>query len=285
MPAQSHPKTLSELRETATHVRQLIVQMLLTAGSGHSAGPLGMADVFTALYFAVLQHNPKDPEWLERDRCILSNGHICPVLYATLATAGYFPQTELWTLRKFNSRLQGHPHLSSLPGIENTSGPLGQGLSQACGLAMTFKMDDKNNWVYAVLSDGEHQEGQTWEAYLFAGKNRLSNLTVLIDRNNIQIDGFTEDVMPLDSLRNKIESFGWHVLEVDGHNIRAIIAACRQAQAIQEQPTAIICHTIPGKGVSFMQNQYEWHGKPPDKAEAKRALTELRSLGHSTWWE
>lgn len=285
MPAQSHPNTLAELHELATHTRQLIVKMLLKAGSGHSAGPLGMADVFTALYFGVLRHDPKKPNWSGRDRLILSNGHICPVLYATLASAGYFPQEELWTLREFKSRLQGHPHLSALPGLENTSGPLGQGLSQACGLAYAFKMDDKDNWVYAVLSDGEHQEGQTWEAYLFAGKNRLSNLTVLIDRNNIQIDGYTEDVMPLDSLRAKIESFGWHVIEIDGHNISEVIAACRQSQAIQEQPTAIICHTIPGKGVSFMQNEFEWHGKPPDQKEAALALAELRSLGNTTWWE
>jgi transketolase len=281
----STPLTTADLYEIATEIRQYIVKMLLKAGSGHSAGALGMADIFTALYFAVLEHNPKKPDWDKRDRLLLSNGHTCPVLYATLARAGYFPLSELWTLREFGSRLQGHPHVGSLPGIENTSGPLGQGLSQACGVAYGYKLDDKDNWVYVVLSDGEHQEGQTWEAYLFAGKYRLHNLTVLIDRNNIQIDGHTEDIMPLESLRAKIESFGWNVLEVDGHNITAITAACRQAQATQEQPTAIICHTIPGKGVSFMQNQSEWHGKPPNKSEAKKALAELRSIGHATWWE
>lgn len=285
MPTRDKLQPPPNLKEISTEIRELIVRMLLKAKSGHSAGALGMADVFTALYFGVLHHNPQDPDWQKRDYLVLSNGHICPVLYATLATAGYFPKEQLWTLREFGSPLQGHPHLGELPGIENTSGPLGQGLSQACGLAYGLKLDDADNWVYAVLSDGEHQEGQTWEAYLFAGKYRLYNLTVLIDRNNIQIDGPTEDVMPLESLRAKLESFGWHVLEVDGHNIKSIIAACRQAQAIQEQPTAIVCHTIPGKGVSFMQNNYEWHGKPPNKAEAKKALLELRSLGHTTWWD
>lgn len=284
MPTTPH-YTTGEIAAIATEIRELIVKMLLKAGTGHSAGPLGMADVFATLYFSLLNHDPKNPSWEDRDRLILSNGHICPVLYATLARAEYFPLEELWTLRSFESRLQGHPHLGSLPGIENTSGPLGQGLSQACGLAYAFKMDDRTNWVYAVLSDGEHQEGQTWEAYLFAGAKRLNNLTVLIDRNNIQIDGYTEEVMPLESLRTKLEGFGWNVLEVDGHNPAAIATACRQAQATQEQPTAIICHTIPGKGVSFMQNEYEWHGKPPNKQEARVALAELRSIGHATWWE
>ncbi|MBP9820327.1 transketolase [Candidatus Woesebacteria bacterium] len=283
--AHRHPSSIADLNQVALRVRRLIIRMLLKAGSGHSAGPLGMADVFTALYFAVLQHRPNQPQWDGRDRVILSNGHICPVLYATLAEAGYFPKKEVLTLRAFESRLQGHPHLGSLPGVENTSGPLGQGLSQAAGLALGLRIDNKKNRVYCLLSDGEHQEGQTWEAYMFAAANRLTNLTVLIDRNNIQIDGYTEDIMPLHPLEKKIESFGWQVFEVDGHNIQAVIDTVHQAHAIQEQPTAIICNTIPGKGVSFMENNYVWHGKPPHSDEAKRALRELRSLQGSIWWE
>lgn len=259
--------------------------MLVHAGSGHSAGPLGMTDVFTALYFGVLKHRPHQPQWEGRDYVILSNGHICPVLYATLAEAGYFQRKEVLTLRDFGSRLQGHPHLGSLPGVENTSGPLAQGLSQAAGLALGLRMGRKPNRVYCVTSDGEHQEGQTWEAYMFAAKNRLTNLTVLIDRNNIQIDGHTEDVMPLHSLEAKLQSFGWQVFEVDGHNIEAIIDVLHQAQAIQEQPTVIVCNTIPGKGVNFMENNYLWHGKPPNAAEAKQALRELRTMKGQIYWE
>ena len=269
---------LSELAIKSLTIRQEIITMLLAAGSGHSAGPLGMTDVFTALYFHILRHDPQRPNWEDRDRVLLSAGHICPVWYATLAEAGYFPKDELKTLRKLNSRLQGHPHYASLPGIENTSGPLGQGISQACGVAMSFKMDNRKNLVYAITSDGEHQEGQTWEAYLFAAKYRLSNLTILIDRNNIQISGQTEDVMPLEPLRAKLEAFGCHVQEVDGHNFDAIITACNEAKAVAHAPSAIICHTIPGKGVEFMEGDYKWHGTPPNKEQAKAALHELRSL-------
>jgi transketolase len=208
---------------------------------------------------------------------LLSNGHICPVLYATLARAGYFPIEELKTLRKINSRLQGHPHRGSLPGIESTSGPLGSGLSQAIGHALAANLNSKKYRTYALLSDGEHNEGNLWEAILFAGKNRLSNLTVIIDRNNIQIDGATEDIMPLEPLREKYEMFRWHVLEVNGHNFEEIIAACAQAKAIHEQPTAIIAHTIPGRGVSFMENDYTWHGKPPTSEQGREALKELRN--------
>lgn len=266
------------LELTANNIRQDIIKMLLEAGSGHSAGSLGMADVFVSLYFHILTHDPKKPDWSERDRLILSNGHICPVLYATLAHAGYFPVSELKTLRKLGSRLQGHPHRGSLPGLETTSGPLGSGLSQACGVALAAKIDQSKWRVYCLMSDGEHDEGNTWEAIMFASKYRLHNLTALVDRNNIQIDGFTEDVMPLESLRAKYEAFGWHVLEVDGHNITEIINAFSQAKAIFEKPTVIIAHTTPGKGVDFMENRFEWHGKPPDSEEAKRALHELRTL-------
>jgi transketolase len=268
----------NELKYKANDIRQDIISMLLAAGSGHSAGPLGMADVFTALYFGILKHDPAKPLWDGRDYVILSNGHICPVLYATLAEAGYFPKSELQTLRKLGSRLQGHPHFGALPGIENTSGPLAQGMSQALGLALALRMDHRHNRVYLLMSDGEQDEGQIWEGVLFAGKNKLNNLTAIIDRNNIQIDGFTEDVMPLGDLRAKYEAFGWHVLEVDGHNMPMISDACHEAKTIYERPTVIIAHTIPGMGVDFMENDYKWHGNPPNKEQAKIALNELRTL-------
>lgn len=277
--------SLAELYETARQIRESIIEMLLEAKSGHSAGPLDMTDVFTALYFHVLKHDPHNPTWSQRDWVFLSNGHICPVLYATLAQAGYFPREELLTLRKINSRLQGHPEYASLPGIESTSGPLGQGLSQACGVAYALKMDEKPNQVYCLTSDAEHQEGQTWEAYMFAAKYKLSNLTVLIDRNNIQIEGTTEDVMSLEPLAAKLTSFGWHVQETDGHNIEAIIDACNQARAVSYAPSVIICNTIAGKGVEFMEGDYRWHGTPPNAEQAKEALDQLRSLKGKIWWE
>ena len=266
------------LEDKANAIRETIIDTLVVAGSGHSAGPLGMADIFTAFYFHILKHNPKKPDWSERDRLVLSNGHICPVQYATLAHAGYFPMEELKTLRKINSRLQGHPHRGSLPGVETTSGPLGSGLSQAIGLALAARLDKKKHRIYCLMSDGEHDEGNTWEAVMFAGKNRLNNLTAVIDRNNIQIDGFTENIMPLEPFREKYESFGWHVLEVDGHNLEHFVDAVNEAKAIYEKPTVIIAHTIPGKGVSFMENDYLWHGKPPTKDEAAVAIKELRTL-------
>lgn len=283
--SQSQLLSLPELNLKAIEIRKSIISMLLKAGSGHSAGALGMADVFTALYFNILKHNPSEPQWTERDRFLLSNGHICPVWYATLAHAGYFELDELNTFRKINSRLQGHPHLGSVPGVENTAGPLGQGLSQAIGLAVALRADQSRSRVYCVLSDGEHQEGQTWEAYLYAGAHRLSNLTVLIDRNNIQIEGYTEDILPLQPFASKIEAMRWHVIRVDGHNIEAIIDACNQAKATSEQPTAIICNTIPGKGVEFMEGDYKWHGKAPDATQSKDAIDDLRSLAGRIWWE
>lgn len=279
---------IEDLERKANTIRQDIIKMLLSAGSGHSAGPLGMADIFTALYFHILNHDPKNPDFPERDRLVLSNGHICPVLYATLAHAGYFPVSELNTLRKLGTRLQGHPHRGALPGLETTSGPLGSGLSQACGMALAGRMDQAKWRVVCLTSDGEHDAGNTWEAVLFAGKNKLHNLTALMDRNNIQIDGYTEDVMPLDPIREKYEAFGWHVLEIGGHNFEAIIGAFDEAKAIYEKPTMIIAHTIPGKGVDFMENRFEWHGTPPDISDikgappkgeqGKKALAELRTL-------
>lgn len=274
-----HDKNIKFLEETANFIRQDIIKMLVQAGSGHSAGPLGMADVFAAFYFHILNHDPQRPDWPERDRLVLSNGHICPVLYATLARAGYFPLEELKTLRQINTRLQGHPHRGALPGVETTSGPLGSGLSQAIGMALAARLDGKRNRIYCLLSDGEQQEGNNWEAVMFAGKQKLSNLTAVMDRNNIQIDGFTENVMPLEPLKAKYEAFNWQVLEIDGHNMESIVSAVAEAQAIHERPTLIIAHTVPGRGVSFMENNYTWHGKPPKPEEAKKALKELRTLG------
>ncbi len=274
-----HEKQLKFLEETANFVRQDVIRMLLAAGSGHSAGSLGMADVITALYFHILNHKPKQPNFKDRDRVILSNGHICPVLYAVLARAGYFPLEELKTLRKLGSRLQGHPNRLALPGIENSSGPLGSGLSQAIGMALAARMDGKKYRIYCLMSDGEHQEGNTWEAIMTANKYRLSSLTAIVDRNHIQIDGFTENIMPLESLREKYESFGWQVLEANGHSFESIISAVAEAQAIHEKPTVVIAHTIPGMGVSFMENDYLWHSKAPKSEEARLALKELRSLG------
>lgn len=273
-----HEEKLKDLELKAEKIRELIIEMLLEAGSGHSAGPLGMADIFTAFYFHILSHDPKNPEWPERDRLILSNGHITPVRYAAMALAGYFPVEELKTLRKLNSRLQGHPHRTSLPGVETTSGPLGEGLSQAIGMALAARLDGKKWHVYCLTSDGEHQEGNTWEAIMFAGKYKINNLTTVVDRNNIQIDGFTENVMPLEPLREKYEAFNWHVIECNGNSIRDFTDAVAEARNVFEKPTVIIAHTVPGKGVDFMENKFEWHGKPPNDEEAKKALNELRSL-------
>jgi transketolase len=270
--------TIEQLQKTAYDIRQDVIKMLVSAGSGHSAGALGMAEVFTALYFRVLNHDPKNPDWPERDRLVLSNGHICPVQYAALAASGYFDREELLTLRQLNTRLQGHPHRQSLPGIETTSGPLGSGLSQACGMALASKLDSKKYDVFCVMSDAEHDEGNTWEAVMFAAKYKLNNLTAIIDRNNIQIDGFTEDVMPLEPFKEKYEAFNWHVIEVDGHNLEAIIDACNLARSIYEKPVAIICHTIPGKGVDFMEADFKWHGSVPNTNEALKAIEALRTL-------
>jgi transketolase len=273
-----HEGKLRSLEEVANQIRITLIETLVEAGSGHSAGPLGMADIFTAFYFHILNHDPQRPLWRDRDRLVLSNGHIAPVQYVTMSYAGYFPKEELKTLRKLGSRLQGHPHRGALPGIETTSGPLGSGLAQACGMALAARLNEEGHRIYCLMSDGEHQEGNTWEAVLFAVRHKLSNVTAVMDRNNIQIDGDTEEVMPLEPLREKYEAFGWHVLEVDGHNLRDFVAAVNEAKAVHEMPTMIIAHTIPGKGVSFMEGDYHWHGKPPKPAEAKVALQELRTL-------
>ena len=273
---------VKELELRANEIRKSIIEMLVEAGSGHTAGPLGMTDIFTYLFFHKLKHDPKNPSWSERDMVVLSNGHICPVYYATMAHAGYFDTKELLTLRKFGSRLQGHPHREFMPWLETSSGPLGSGLSQAVGMALADKIDQGPNsdrYIYALMSDGELGEGNSWEAILLAGKNKLRNLIVIVDRNNIQIDGYTEDILPLEPLRAKWEAFNWHVVEVDGHNFEAIDEAVGQAKAVYEKPTVIIAHTIPGKGVKEFERDFTWHGKSPSKDEAKMALKELRTLG------
>jgi transketolase len=271
---------IERLETIANEIREDIIRMLENAGSGHSAGPLGLADIFAALYFDIMKHDPKNPDWDDRDILLLSNGHCVPVRYVAMAHAGYFPKKELMTLRQFGSRLQGHPERTKLPGLENTSGPLGCGLSQACGMALALRMNEQQHrWVYVVMGDGELDEGNIWEAAMLAGKEKLHNVIGVIDRNNIQIDGPTEQVMPLEDLKEKWEAFGWHVLDINGNDIEAIIDACAMGRAIVEKPVMIIAHTIPGKGVDFMEGDFHWHGMPPNREQAKKALHELRTLG------
>lgn len=273
--------TITQLEQKANEIRKDIIRMLERAGSGHSAGPLDLAEILTTLYFDIMNIRPEEPEWDGRDYFFLSNGHTVPVQYATMAERGYFPVEELMTLRQLGSRLQGHPERTKLPGLENTSGPLGSGLSQASGVAYVLQHinSQPNRFVYAVTGDGELDEGNIWEAAMFAGKYKLSQLIVFVDRNNIQIDGSTEDVMPLEDLVGKWQSFGWHVQEIDGHNVESIQDAVGMAKAVTNRPSVIIAHTIPGKGVDFMEYNYKWHGMPPNKDQAKLALQELRTLG------
>jgi len=273
--AHLHDDKIKFLEDTANNIRQSIIEMLMEAKSGHTAGPLGMADIFTLLYFHILKHDPKNPDWPERDRLILSNGHICPVLYATLAERGYFSLHLLKKFRQINSPLQGHPHQHSLAGIENSSGPLGQGLSIACGLALGAKLNKQNYQVFALTSDGEHNEGQTWEAIMLANKYKLNNLINIVDVNGIQIDGYTKNIMPLGDLKAKYQSFGWQVLTCDGHNMKDIINTLTKAKT-SNKPVAILAKTILGKGVSFMENNFDWHGKAPNQQEAEKALIELK---------
>ena len=270
-----------QIAKKAEVLRRHIITSLAIAQSGHPGGALGLADVFAALFFNILKINPEKPEWEDRDILIMSNGHCAPVLYAAMAERGFFAIDELKTLRKFGSRLQGHPERLALPGIETTSGPLGSGLSQAAGYAYSLQYldDDMSRFVYCVMSDGELNEGNSWEAAMFAGKYHLSQLVAIVDRNNIQISGRTEDVMPLEDLKGKWESFGWHVQEIDGHNVESIIEAASMARAISNRPSVIIAHTIPGKGVDFMENNYQWHGTPPTEKQAKDAL---ESIAHQS---
>lgn len=269
--------TCKQLERHASSVRRSIITMLEQAGSGHTAGALGLADIMTALYFAVLHVSPENPDWDERDLFVMSNGHCAPVLYATLAERGFFPKSELATLRRFSSRLQGHPERQALPGVETTSGPLGSGLSQALGMAyhVRYLHPQPKRFVYCLMGDGELDEGNIWEAAMFASKYNLGNMIGIVDRNNIQIGGSTEDVMPLEDLQGKWRSFGWHVQEIDGHNMESICEAMSMARAVTDRPSAIIAHTIPGKGVDFMEGDYHWHGKVPTVEEAQRALAQL----------
>jgi transketolase domain protein len=267
----------AEIKQKATRMRRNIIRMLEHAGSGHSAGALGMADLVAALYFGIMNIDPKNPENPERDLFMLSNGHTVPVQYAAMAEAGFFPESELMTLRQWGSRLQGHPERMMLPGLETTSGPLGCGVAQGAGMAYALQYLDKqrHRWVYVVTGDGELDEGNIWESAMFAGKYKLAQLIVFVDRNNIQIDGPTEDVMPLENLREKWESFGWHVQEIDGNNVRAVIDAVNFAKAVENKPCCIITHTIPGKDVDFMEYDYTWHGIAPNSEQAEQALAEL----------
>lgn len=268
-----------ELEKKANDIRESIIEMLVEAKSGHTAGALGMADIFTLFYFHILRHNPKNPSWEERDRVVLSNGHICPVLYATMAHSGYFGVEELKTLRKFGSRLQGHPHREFLPYIETSSGPLGSGLSQAIGMALSDKIDEKENdrFIYCFLSDGELDEGNSWEAIMLAGKNKLGNLIAIVDRNNIQIDGNTEKVMPLEPLAEKWKAFGWKVLEASSHDFKNLNKVIEEAKEERNMPVVVIAHTIPGKGVKEFERDYKWHGIAPNKEQGEEALKELRN--------
>ncbi len=272
------PQRVQELENTARDIRMDIVRMLGRAGTGHTAGPLGMADVFTTLYFHSLTHDPKKPDWSDRDYLVLSNGHIAPVLYATMAHAGYFDRAVLDTLREMNSPLQGHPHREFLPGVETSSGPLGSGLSQTVGMALADRIDQGNTsgrFFFCLMGDGETNEGQIWEAAMLAGKEKLGNVICIVDRNNIQIDGHTEEVMPLEPYKDKWEAFGFHVIEVDGHNIEAIADAIDEAKAVFEKPTLILARTISSKGVPPWERKHEWHGKPPKGDEVEMALEEL----------
>jgi transketolase len=271
--------SIHELELISNEIRQDIIKMLEHAGSGHSAGPLGEVEIYVALYYAILNHRSSQPNWSERDILIQSNGHCVPVRYATMAHVGYFDRQELQTLRRFGTRLQGHPERMRLPGLESTSGPLGCGLSQAAGLALAFRLDNQEKRrIYVVMGDGELDEGNVWEAAMFVPRHKINNLVAIIDRNNIQIDGPTEDVMPLEDLKAKWTSFGWHVIEVDGNNLEDLIDAFHLSRAIIEKPTVIIAHTIPGKGVDFMEQDFAWHGTPPNHEQAVKALHELRTL-------
>ncbi len=271
------------LESRAAAIRRSIVLMLIEAKSGHLAGALGMADIFAYLYFHALKHDSKKPDWEYRDRLVLSNGHICPALYATMAHAEYFPVSELLTLRRFGSRLQGHPHRDFLPMLETSSGPLGSGLSQTIGMALADRIDSgrsSGRRFYCLMSDGELDEGNSWEAIMLAGREKLHNLIAIVDRNNIQIDGNTEDIMPLNPLVEKWRSFKWHVHEVNGHDFADIDRAVTEAHTIHDKPTVIIAHTIPSKGIPKFEGKFEWHGKPPTTPDDIK--TALRAVGVHT---
>ena len=265
---------IKKLKLMANQVRINLINMLYLAKSGHSGGPLGLVEIFTALYFNLMKHNPHKPSWNQRDRLILSNGHVCPVRYVVMANAGYFPKKELLTLRKLGSILQGHPSRLDLPALELSTASLGQGLSVAVGMALSAQLDKKKHFVYCVTSDGEHDEGSTWEAVAAAHKYKLNNLINIIDCNNIQISGYTQDIWPMQPFKEKYEAFGWRTIEINGHNFKQIITAIKKAQKLKG-PVCIISYNVPGKGVSFMENQFSWHGKTPNEKERDLALIEL----------
>jgi transketolase len=266
---------LLRLKAMSNLIRKDIVKMVLDAGSGHPGGSLSVADIVSVLFFDVMTHDPSNPCWEGRDRFILSKGHACPAVYAALAEGGYFPREELDTLRKFGSRLQGHPDMCKLPGLEASTGSLGQGLSIASGLALAMKMDGKPNRVYCLMGDGELDEGQIWEAAMTASHFGLDNLCGIVDRNGLQIDGRTDDIKTLEPLADKWRAFGWNVIEIDGHNVTEISGAMHRFRHTHFRPTVLIAHTIKGKGVSFMENQAGWHGKAPSREQAETALMEL----------
>lgn len=283
-------KDTRALEIKANEIRESVVESLVAAGSGHTAGSLDMADLMALLFFKVLRIDPQNPLWTERDRLVLSNGHICPVLYAAMAHRGFFPKEDLMTLRAFGSPLQGHPHRESLPGIETTSGPLGSGLSQAIGMALADRMDNpySSKYFYCIMGDGELNEGQVWEAFLLASREKLGSLIAIIDRNGIQIDGYTKDIMPLEPLGEKLASFGFDVQEVDGHNIHVLYDAIYKAQSVYDRPSVIIAHTIPARGIDVFERDFKWHGNPPGKGpedrvprneQAEVARKKLRTLG------
>ena len=266
---------LQELQALCKEVRRDIVKMTAAAGSGHPGGSLSSVELLVSLYFAKMRHDPQRPDWANRDRFVLSKGHVAPVLYSVLARSGYFPIDELLTLRKLGSRLQGHPHMLSLPGLDNSSGSLGQGLSQANGLALAARLNGQDYRVYCLLGDGELQEGQVWEAIMTAAHYKLANVCAIVDYNNLQIDGTVEEIIGLDPLDDKWKAFNWHVISIDGHDIEQVLAAYDEAESIKDKPTVIIAKSIKGKGVSFMENVAGWHGKAPNADELAKALAEL----------
>ncbi|MFA6642406.1 MAG: transketolase [Methanomethylophilus sp.] len=273
----SEPPGIEELQNIANKMRLDVIEMTTAAGSGHPGGSLSAADLMAVLYFRVLHHAPDQPEMPDRDRFVLSKGHTAPVLYAALAESGYFPKEELLTLRKLGSRLQGHPARGHLPGIEVSTGSLGQGLSMACGIALAGKMDSKDYYTYCLLGDGELQEGQNWEAAMFAHHRGLNHLIAFVDRNRLQISGNTEEVMSMDPLPEKRHAFGWNVIIIDGHNIRQILEACAKAKESRKNPTVIIMNTVKGKGVSFMENNPDFHGRACNPDEYQAAVAELKA--------
>ena len=267
--------SISELEDIARKLRRHIITMIFTAGSGHPGGSLSAADIVTALYFDIMKHDPANPHWPDRDRFVLSKGHAAPVLYAALAECGYFPLDWLTTLRKTGACLQGHTDSTLTPGVDVSAGSLGQGLSIGIGMALAARLNNKDYHTYVLLGDGECDEGQVWEAAMFAPKYQLDNLTAIVDFNTLQLDGFTRDIMNLEPFMAKWAAFKWEVIEINGHDIQQIIDAIQQAKAVKGRPTVIVAHTIKGKGVSFMENNVDWHGKAPNKSETEIALREL----------